>query len=455
MSYDTHDMVYRLGKRAKFYRLRHLRGIVRLRPAIRWRVALVGSMSVLALGAIGVVSSQQGIAHIPGATWLAKKQSSNSSHKDNVMAVNRKGSSKPPPKGTIAATTAAVSSDAAIPDISCNVFPAGHSGLSGSSAPELRKLAQYEQLCSGAVAARTSFFVPTPATTAQAQASARDVASTLKAYAQAGVAPLVFMEPDDLYGNNLDLAQYANGTYDSALNAYFAALQSNGVTPAMMGTWVFVPEGNLPGWSTVDPNIFAAVVTKTAQLQKQYFPGSQSSIMLDSESYPVGGTWGDGRYVSLVPYVQNIPRGLIDSFGLQGFPWVGQGGSNAVYDPRTYLRVDFAMQAAQALGINNIWFNTGTFNQMYAHQSGTVTASPGQRQTMLTATIQQAKQAKAQGFAVSIHIFAENKANVGEATDWSYWQSTPGDGPSTAVFTGFAHDAAASGIPIWLFDTAD
>jgi hypothetical protein len=454
MSYDTHSMVYRLGQRARFYRFRHLRVVATLRAYIRWKVAF-GVFGLVAASSIGAGAAPQGI--MPQVLGFGKKHIPPNSQTASTVSAKKVGSSKPPPKGAVTAVTVASPPASVLRTEGCDVFGAAHAGLATSSAPELRKLAQYEQLCGGSVAERSSFFVPTPATTAQAQTSAGQVAATLKAYAQAGVTPLVFMEPDDLNGANLDLAQYAKGAYDDALATYFATLQANGITSAMMGMWVLVPEGNLPVWSTVDPAIYTAVVTKTAQAQKKYFPSSQSSIMLDSESYPIGGTWGDGHYVSLAPYVQNIPKGLLDSFGLQGFPWAGPANQppSTLYDPAVYLRTDFAAQAAQILGVHSIWFNTGTFGQMYANQAGqTIAVTPAQRQAMLSGVVQLAAKAKEQGFTVAIHLFAQNKANLSEGTDWSYWQNQPGGDATTAVFATFAHDAAAAGLPIWLYDTA-
>ncbi|HSX04948.1 MAG TPA: hypothetical protein VLF69_00560 [Candidatus Saccharimonadales bacterium] len=410
---------------------------------------------LLAIGAIGIGFAPHSA---PGLLGLGKKllavaapHALSRAQEGGSATSNKSGSSKPPPKGTATPILAGAQGGAVqVHSEGCVVFPSGHPGLAASSVPELRKLAQYEQLCGGALADRSSFFTSIPPTVSEAYDSAHAIASTLKAYSQVGVTPLVFLEP-----GTLDLAQLAGGAYDTILRAYYGTLQASGITSDMMGMWVIIPEGNLPQWSTVDPTIYAAAVTKTAQFQKEYFPLSQASIMLDSESYPVGGTWGDGRFVSLVPYVQGIPRGLIDSFGLQGFPWAGPASQpdNTFYSPSAYLRVDFAVEAAHALGVNGIWVNTGTFNQMYTNQpSQTVTLSPSQRQAMLNGVLQEVKQVKAQGFSVAIHLFAQNKSKVSEATDWSYWQGQPDNSASTAVFTTFAHDAAAAGVPLWLYD---
>ncbi len=336
----------------------------------------------------------------------------------------------------------------------CTGGDAIHVGLGAAASPQLRKLAQYEQLCGGAVIDRVSFFVPTPSSPAQAKSYAADTASQLKEFARFGIKPLVFMEPNDENGL-LDLQQYQAGAYDAALDTYYARLQGLGISDASMGMWVILPEGNLPEWGSVDPNVYAAVVTRTAQLQKKYFPGSQVSLMLDSETYPSANSWSGGAYTSLVPYVQNIPKGLIDSFGLQGFPWAAPAYQiGSVYDPTVYLRTDLAMQVAHALGTNNLWVNTGSFHQMYAGQNGrTVSLSPQQRQAMLNGVLEQLLTIQAAGFDVSLHLFAENKANTSEGTDWSYWQTTPGEDPNTAVLTNLVHDSRAAGIPLWLYDS--
>ncbi|HEX8182717.1 MAG TPA: hypothetical protein VF575_03895 [Candidatus Saccharimonadales bacterium] len=397
----------------------------------------------------------------------ANSQSSDDS--SSAMPTIKKGQSpksapneKPPLPSTAATERAAASQQsaaqgAAVKNVACTGYGPKHAGLSSSTVPELRKLAEYEQLCGGAVASKVSFFVPTPSTVEQAHTSAAGIAGVLKAFARAGVAPLVFMEPNDLQGAKLDLRAYGSGAYDGAVDTYFKALQSAGVTSTEMGTWVFLPEGNLPVWSTTDPTIYAQVVTRTASSLKQHFPGSQAALMLDGKTYPVGETWGQGSYASLVPYVRSIPKGLIDSFGIQGFPWAGPANQppSTLYDPKIFLRSDLAVEAARYLGVNAIWLNSGTFGRIYAGQpKATVSMVAADRQIMLKGITQQAILTKAQGFTVAIHVFAENKADLSEGIDWSYWHSPGDNAASAAAFSSFAADTTAAGIGIWLYDTA-
>jgi hypothetical protein len=438
-------MTYKLGQRVRPRRYRKCIPIV--------LSLLVG----LVLGvALADVSNARGSSPVGlQLSTVAKKRLLFHTSGSAAKPLVRHTSAVAPPAAAVSVT---VQKQNVLQGLSCGVLPPKHVGLATSVSPELRKLSQYEQLCGGALAARTSFFVPTPDTVAAASGDASDVATTLKEYSRLGVAPLVFMEPDTDAGVDLDLVQYQNGAYNAALNAYFADLKADGITDSMMGIWVLIPEGNIPGWGSVDPTTFAADVTITAQYQKQYFPDSQSAVLLDSESYPSASSWSNGAYTSLVPYVQGIPKGLINSFGLEGFPWAtpaNQPGPEE-YNPDVYLRTDLAAAAARSLGVTSIWLNTGTFHQMYTQDAAeTVTMTPLQRQAILAEVVVQAKALQQQGFTVAVHLFAQNKAATSEAIDWSYWQTNPGDEPDSEVLTTFVHNLNAANIPFWLFDTYD
>ncbi|HSW80439.1 MAG TPA: hypothetical protein VLG47_06690 [Candidatus Saccharimonadales bacterium] len=441
-------MIYKHDKRIKFYRLRQ----------IRWqRFLLLGSAGVLTaiISGLGIVR----FSSINVSQFFGSRGKHATGIKASVIptSLHKSGSNAPAPAGTPISRITAASAIMKLRKQNCNLFGPRHPGLAHTSVPELRKLAQYEQACGGAVADRTSVFISTPKTTEEAKSSGIWVASVLKAYADNGIKPLIFMEPTAINGGNIDLKTIASGAYDSALSDFYLSIQSAGISNTQMGMWVYLPEGNLPGWTTTNPTVYATIVTKLATFQKQTFPGSLSSIMLDSASYSPGATWGNGHYVSLLPYVKNIPDGLIDSVGLQGFPWsppASQSSESQLNDPKTYMQVDLAMEAARSLNVKNIWLNTGTFHEMYASQAGqSIFETDLQRQHELDGVLQLADEVKTHGFSVSIHLFAQNKAALSEGTDWSYWNKRPGDSQSTYVFKTFAHDAATDGIPIWLYDT--
>jgi hypothetical protein len=335
---------------------------------------------------------------------------------------------------------------------------AKHTHLAGSSISQLRKLAEYENVCSAGIAERASFFVPTPKTTAEAAEHAAWVSDVLKEFSRHGIAPLVIMEPTG-NGGNLSFKSYSEGAYDSAIEAYFAAIKANGISDQMMGMWVPFPEANIPVWDSVDPGLFVTNVNKTIRIQKKHFPGSKASIMMDSQTYPSANSWEGGKYASLLPYVDGLDTGLIDSFGLQGFPWAPPANEAGVanYDPKKYLPVGLAVEAAKAIGVQDVWLNTGTFTKQYAKDpKKTVTLTPVQRQAMLNGVIDQASVLRTTGLNPSVHLFAENKSSTTEGIDWSYWaKGQANESPASAVFKTFVHDISAKGIPLWIFDSND
>lgn len=435
-------MVYRIGQR--------------VRPKANKLKFLSLSLSVGLVGAMITIAYADPLINKTNSYPLPHQIYTAAAINKSLKSI-RTGSAAPPPASVV--NNSPTPSPLALVNDSCTgLFGSPIAGLSSAVAPELRKLAQYDQLCNGNPVQRDSFFVPTPTTTVAAASDANDVAVKLIEYASFGIKPLVFIEPDTDDGTNIDLNLYQAGDYDAALNAYFADLQGDGVTDAMMGMWVVLPEGNLPVWTSVDPATYTADVIKTIDFQKQYFPTSQSALLLSSETYPSVSSWSGGQYVSLLPYVENIPKGLVNSFGLEGFPWspaANQSGSS-LDDPSVYLPANLAAQAASSLGISDVWFNTGTFNQMYAQNPNEiVTTQPAQRQAELNGVLTQAKILQSDGYDVAIHLFAQNKANTTEGTDWSYWNSVPGDEAGTSVLTTFIGQTAEANIPLWLFDTYD
>lgn len=339
-------------------------------------------------------------------------------------------------------------------DVRCSIGPK-HAGLASSDDPRLKKLAAYEGLCGGAVVDRMMVFRPMPTTPAEASQFAHETAETLHAFAANKIEPLVLFEPS-LHIPTI-VTNIKDGQYDQILDQYFRDLQSESVTTAQMGMWVLFPEANNPSWHTTRPDDFVRNVTKVARIQKRYFPASKTSILLDNRTYPDNDTeWRYGEVKSLLPYVNGIPRGLIDSFGYQGFPTQSPKSAKYPYkrlQASSFLPIGPAQEAAKALGVKEVWLNTGTYSAIYASQPNTaIRISAQQRGSMLKGIVRQAR--KLSDVSVSVNIFAQNKSQTSEGIDWSYWSSDqPGKSKDAVELVTFISTLRHDGIGFSLYDS--
>lgn len=340
-----------------------------------------------------------------------------------------------------------------VSDGTCGEVGPKHLGLSTSSLPQLRKIAEYEEVCNGSIISRSSMFIDTPVSDAAAEQEADWVARALKEYSKQGIAPLIFFEPVGANGI-LNLSDYGNGAYDGPLNTFFAALKAKGITDATMGLWVPIPEGNIPVWKNVNAGDFSRSVTRAVTQQKKHFPGSKAAVLLETKTYHSGAAWAGGQIVSLSPYVRDIPKGLIDSFGLQGFAWPPTAlGNKPLLNASEFLRAGIAQEAAQILGVKDIWFNTNAYNKSLLISNSPESLNPEARQMVLKDIANIVSQVKSNGFQVAVHVFAQDKSGLSEKIDWSYWpDGRQAESLHTPVFRSFANDLKAEGIEMWLFD---
>ena len=336
---------------------------------------------------------------------------------------------------------------------SCSMGEA-HRTLTTAHDPTLRKLAEYETLCKGGATNQLMTFAAIPATNDEAVAGATAMANTLKEFSDFSITPLVIFEPS--LSSSSIMADIKTGMYDEALKTYFETLKQAGISSQQMGTWVLFPEANTPAWHNTNPQDFTANIAKVAKLQKSVFPDSKTSVLLDSWSYQSDDlSWSRGELKSLLPFVKDLPLGLIDTFGLQGFPYrppLGTDGEDRI-TAADFLPAHLANEAASSLKVKSVWLNTGTFHSMYATTTEEVQLSPDERKAALSSILHEAQLLQKDAFAVSINIFAQNKAELAEHVDWSYWPiATPAEGPDAAVLEHFLRQLRQYSIPVSFYD---
>ncbi len=329
--------------------------------------------------------------------------------------------------------------------------------LGGTQSPYLRKLSTYQQACHSFVTDTMMIFVGMPASDKAAIAAAQQDAATIKEFARYGIRPLVMAEPTDYTTDaQIDFAQFSKGAYTKYLATYFSQLKAAGITDRQMGIWGPFPEANLPYWKNNDAQYFAPSVNRYISTLRTYFPQVQTTIMLNAATYePTDFNWANGDYVSWLSYIKGITPGSITTIGLEGFPWLPkQGGQGNILNAAEFLNPTIVSEAADYLKTKQVWLNTGTFSQKYAlDRAKTAYLSPQQRKAILATVTEQAGALQSKGYKVSVNIFAEDKSQTAEETNWSYWShDNPFGSLAAPVITDFIHGLNDKHINFWLFD---
>lgn len=321
------------------------------------------------------------------------------------------------------------------------------------------KTKQLQEICGSGVSNQLMTFIDMPNSPIIAGRKAVTLAEELKTLHELGITPIVIVEPVTEWGL-IEFEEFGEGFYNGWLEEFFARLINEGVTQEMMGVWVPFPEANLPYWNKAqdNPAQFGINVNLYAKILRKYYPQTEISVLLNSVSYQsTDFNWEKGVYDSLIPYLETLDKGLVSSFGIQGFPWRSPKSQEVplyIYDPVEFISPNIAIEAADYLGVKKIWINTGTFRAKFASDPDElVVESASTRKTILDEILTQAKGMKAKGYDVSINLFAENKVETTEATDWSYWgENTDEVDAHTSILKSFLHSAAKEDIEVYVFD---
>lgn len=328
--------------------------------------------------------------------------------------------------------------------------------LDKSEELHLKKLAQYQDNCDSFLTNQLMIFTDMPKDSKIAKENAINMAKTLGEFKKYEIKPIVVVEPVSEWGS-IDFEEFGTGFYNDWIDDYFKELKAQGITDEMMGTWVPFPEANLPYWNhnNATPEDFSKIVNIYIGTLKEYFPNAKASVLLNSATYESDDfNWINGEYVSLNSYVEGIEDGLIDSFGIQGFPWVSSANDmeSRIYDAREFVNSPLAIEAANTLDVKEIWFNTGTFSSKYNNTENKVSVSAQERKLILDGIFKEAEKIKNEGFNISVNIFAQDKSAMEEATNWSYFDGDADEVEHNIIFTEFSKKLEEKEIPLSIFD---
>lgn len=301
-----------------------------------------------------------------------------------------------------------------------------YSGSASSSDVNIAKVNSYKALTGVDTAKKVVYFMPMPTTVAEADALAADTVVKLRNISNAGMTPVVYMEPTRIAGGQVALTQIAAGQYQSALVRMFDRVKVAGITSAQMGTWIAYPEINTPAWDRTgfQPAMFGAMINGFASALHSSFSGAKAGILLDGFSYSVSAmTWDNGLAVSWMPYLEKISAGSVDTVGLQAY-WLPSGDFAslfAVITGSTYVMdTNLVKEAVGKLGASDVLIQTGTpktVNVTWLNKVTTVDAAT--RSGVLASIASGAIALEDSNLAVTVSLFTENKYST-EGKDWSY-----------------------------------
>jgi hypothetical protein len=359
---------------------------------------------------------------------------------------------------TIASTnslvdTKVVSAAPIIPTVeNCNIQPKINLGIPTN--PFLKQLKKYQDLCGSKVADKMMIFTQIPSNSNSVQPLASEIVAILKEFSAYGITPVVIAEPTD-GDTQLSFTEFAKGVFNPVLDQYFAALKNAGITDQQMGIWVPFPEANIPVWNSIGstPADFGSLINNYSSSLKKFFPTTQVSVLMNYTSFdPSDKGYSNPKIGNYDEYLKNIKPGMVDSFGIQGFPWVegNKSSDNSVNDPQVFLQPANSMRAAKQLGVNTIWFNTGTISSKYTQSpSLRVNVSATDRQVINNNKLKIFDQVQNAGYKIWVNEFVQNKSNTAEQTNFSYLQTTQ----DQAVFKDFAKKLSDRGVSLSLFDS--
>ncbi|OQA04894.1 MAG: hypothetical protein BWY68_00071 [bacterium ADurb.Bin400] len=333
--------------------------------------------------------------------------------------------------------------------------------LDKSGDPAIKKLAEYQKACNSLATRNLTIYTDMPSDEPMARKSAIRMAERLREFDRYQLEPIVIVEPVSNWGL-VDIRGFKEGKYNPWLEAYFEQLKNEGITDKQMGTWTPFPEANLPYWNhtNIPPADYAVLINQYLSIYKKHFPQAQGSILLSSATYEnINFNWDEKAYKSLRLYVRDINKGLVDSFGLQGFPWAPPATSERpkIINASQFLNHSLASEAAETLGVTKIWLNTGSFSEKYTlDQESMVVVEPKQRRDTLNSIVAEALILKSRGFEVTVSLFAENKSREAEATNWGYWEAeTIGNSENTPLLIEFINQLNRKGIRFSIYDRAN
>ncbi|MGL4759085.1 MAG: hypothetical protein ACRCXZ_07125 [Patescibacteria group bacterium] len=289
----------------------------------------------------------------------------------------------------------------------------------------LKKLNDFQIICNSMAFDKMMIFTYLPQSDEEIRSESKILSAKLLAFNRYNIKPIIVFEPAFESGY-LNFKKIAEGEYNSSLRNYFEALVKEGMTTENIGQIIPFPEPNIPVWNRKDsePETFAKAFNNFVEILREYIPNQKAIPLLNTKTYNQDDKdWAKGSIQSLKPWVKDIKEDYIGKVGLQGFPWQSAKNERQVFETsiEKFLPIKSIEELIETTNNNTIMLNTGTYGSKYTQDKNkTVIFQPKDRKKILDEIQLLTYNLQKKGNKVAINIFAEDKSDVAEDTDWSY-----------------------------------
>ncbi len=316
---------------------------------------------------------------------------------------------------------------------------------------QLKLLTNYEEVCKSQFLESMMLFTNMPVSDEVAVKLADSMAGKLKEFDKFSVNPIIIVEPDSEWGL-VDFNEFATGLYDGWTERYFKRLKENGITESQLGMVVPFPEPQQDFWNNnKDPDDFAKSINRYFAIVKKYYPNVNTGILLDSQVSEKDAS-------QLIAYTRLIDPGLVNTVGLQGFPWHPsneEDNRSPVTTAAKFVPAEMLMEAAESLDVKKVFVNTGTYRHRKADAGGNIAISSVERKDILNSIVHEVSILRKNNYDVAVNIFAENKLESKEGVNWSYWDNKNFDlanASHAGLFVDFVSKLSKEQARISIFD---
>ncbi len=206
-------------------------------------------------------------------------------------------------------------------------------------------------------------------------------------------------------------------------NMFSGLINSTLFKPTFIDTIIYLPEANLPGNLSVNPNQYSKSINEFYRIARKHIPDINNSLLLETTTYLRDDIdYKKGRRESLEQYLSGVEKSLINRLYIQGFPFVFKNkvDNNRLLKAENFYEMNLILDSIAYLGFKDIHLNTGILISSFHNDKGSVVYLTKQEvETQINSSIDYYKKLKEKGYGINLNIFIEDKSDQGEGRDWN------------------------------------